>query len=337
MSELLFPIFGTLTIVLLLLPLGALLGVGGLRALERWDRGGTRWGTVRYLLLVVPTLLPLLWSISAALHQAETGRSVIACLLAHELHQLCAEPLLFAAAMTAFALARSWRLAARLPRLRRGEPASGARALRVARLLAEDPALHALRDRCVIVRERTVGGSATVGIFRPVVALDADFVDRCDDETLSGALAHELAHLHARDPLRYLLLALAVRLNPLGRLLRREARVWIYRRELQCDRAAVLHGATPFGVARALLLAARPPHAAVAHIRGGSAKKLRLRVELLLSYAETRPSSDLGRGSWALALAALVGLAALADPHVAGTDLLDALHSSVERIAAELL
>jgi Zn-dependent protease with chaperone function len=337
MSELLFPIFGTLAIVFVLLPLCALAGTGAVYALDRWGGDGVaRWSTPRYLLLVVPTLLPLVWSISAGLHQAETGRSVIACLLAHDLHEICAEPLLFAALMTAFVVARAWRCVMSLPRLGRNARSGGAQALRVARVVAEHAELAPLRDRVVVVRDGLVGGSATLGVFRQVVALDADYVDRCDDEALAGALAHELSHLHARDPLRYLLLVVAVQLNPLVCPLRREAAGWIYRRELACDRAAVLRGATPFGVARALLAAARPPHAALAHIRGGSAKKLRLRVELLLAYAEARPG-DSGRRSWALALATAIGLVALAGPHVGGTDPLDALHTGVERVAAQLM
>jgi Zn-dependent protease with chaperone function len=337
MSELLFPTFGTLAIVVVLLPLCALAGLGALHVLDRWGgKGVGRQATARYLLLVVPTLLPLVWSISAGLHQAETGRSVLACLLAHDLHEICAEPLLFAALMTAFVVARTWRCLSLLPRLGRSVRTGGARAQRVARIVAAHAGLAPLRERVLVVRDGWVGGSATLGIFRPVVALDADFVDRCDDETLVGALAHELSHLTARDPVRYFLLALVIQVNPLGRLLRREAAAWIYRRELGCDRAAVLHGATPFGVARALLAAARPRHCAMAHIRGGGTKKLRLRVELLLSYAEARPR-DGARGSWALALAAAVGLVALAGPHVGGTDPLDALHTGVERIAAHLV
>jgi Zn-dependent protease with chaperone function len=339
MNELLFPTVGAALVALVVLPAFAALCLLMLRALERVS--GSRlhsFRTVRFLLLVFPSLLPLAWALSAGLHQAETGRSVLACLISHDLEQLCIEPLLFVAMLAAFVLLRIrpflW-AARRPPRAASG--LESMEVIRVEELIGRHSSLALLRGR-IMITDGAVGGCATLGVLWPVVALDASFVQQCDDETLLGALAHELEHVRGRDPLRYLLLALSVHVNPITeRLLGRHAAAWIFSREVQCDRAAVLAGAEPFGVARALLQASRPPRAAMAHISGAGAK-LRLRVELALAYGERRPANDVAQGRSALLLV-LVGALAVALPHLdlGGTDPLDVLHTAVERVAEGLL
>ncbi len=96
-------------------------------------------------------------------------------------------------------------------------------------------------------------------------------------------------------------------------------------------------GAVPFGLARALVQASRPEQAAIAHLGAGSLGKLRLRIELLLSYAEKRPVDDVTRGASALLLVCVVAGLAVTLPHVASTSPLDALHLGVERVAAAFL
>jgi hypothetical protein len=107
---------------------------------------------------------------------------------------------------------------------------------------------------------------------------------------------------------------------------------------MECDRMAVLGGAEAFGVARALLRASAPATQALAHIRGGTSSRLRLRVELLLAYAEAPPSErDRGAPLATLLSLAAVLLVTLALPHGGKTGPLDLLHTSVELAARALL
>ncbi len=332
---LLFPVLSVSLLWLVLLPAAALGAAAALAGLTRL--GGARFGrwlTLRYLLLVLPTLLPLAWAFSAALHLAEPGRSVLACLLAHDLAELCLEPLLLLLLLSAAVGTRALPL---LRALRRQHGAAARPALeRVEALVRHEPSLKELVGRVRVARA-PLGGVVALGLVRPRVVLGADFVERCDDEALVGALAHELEHVRGLDPLRYLLLALCLRVNPAGEwLLGRHAAAWIFAREVQCDRAAVLGGAPAFGVARALLQASRPASPALAHIQGAPTK-LRLRVELLLSYAERRPVDDVTRGPAALLAGALLLALALALPHRAGSSALDGFHTRVETLAARAL
>jgi beta-lactamase regulating signal transducer with metallopeptidase domain len=341
MNELYFPVLGPLLVLLIVVPLSALAGKAVLAWLDRSSTGSAgRFGTLRYLLLVAPPFLPVAWAISAGVHQAETGRSVLACLVTHDFEQLCVEPLLFAGLLSLLVAARLLPELVRTLRASRHCPVlASAEVARVRRLIAEHAELAGLElGRHIVVTDESIGGSAALGWWRPVVVVDSKFVRDCDDESLVAAIAHELEHVRRRDPLRYLLLALAVRLNPFGGgSVRREAARWIFEREVQCDRAAVLSGAVPFGLARALVQASRPEQAAIAHLGAGSLGKLRLRIELLLSYAEKRPTDDVTRGASALLLACLVAALAVTLPHVASTGPLDALHLGVERAAAALL
>jgi beta-lactamase regulating signal transducer with metallopeptidase domain len=338
-NEVLFPTVGAALIVILVLPLCAVLSRVLLALCDGLSGRVGRYPGLGYLLLLVPSLVPIAWTLSAGLHQAETGRAVLACLLRHDLEEACVEPLLFVTllgALIAFRL-RPWLATYR--RASRLTPTSDPAAVaRMARLVETHPALRELEQRW-IVSEGSVNGTATVGLWRPLVAVDAAFVSRCDDEMLLGALCHELEHLRGRDPLRYALLSLSMRLNPFGeRLLRRDAAAWIFRREMECDRMAVLGGAEAFGLARALLCASAPTMPAIAHIRGGTSSRLRLRVELLLAYAEAPPRERVRMASLAslIALAASL-LLALALPHAGKTGPLDLLHTSVELAARALL
>jgi beta-lactamase regulating signal transducer with metallopeptidase domain len=340
-NELFFPLFGPLLVLSVVVPLGALAGKAALLLIDRVSPGSVgRFGALRYLLLVAPPFMPVAWAISAGVHQAETGRSVLACLVTHDFEQLCVEPLLFAGFLSLLVGARLVpELLATLRASKHRPTHHSAEVDRVRWLLSEHIELRGLElGRNIVVTDQSIGGSAALGWWRPVVVVDSKFVRECDDESLVAAIAHELEHVRRRDPLRYLVLSLAVRLNPFGALLtRRDAARWIFEREVQCDRAAVLSGAGPFGLARALVQASRPHHTAIAHLGAGSLGKLRFRIELLLSYAEKRPSDDVTRGASALLLACLVGALAVTLPHVASTGPLDALHLGVERAAAALL
>jgi Zn-dependent protease with chaperone function len=340
-NELYFPLLGPILVLLMVVPLAALTGKAVLLLINRASPASLgRFGALRYLLLVAPPFMPVAWAISAGVHQAETGRSVLACLVTHDFEQLCVEPLLFAGFLSLLVVARLLPELVRTHRASKVRPAAASwEVSRVRRLIGDHEELRGLElGRNIVVTDESIGGSAALGWWRPIVVVDSKFVRECDDESLVAAIAHELEHVRRRDPLRYLVLSLAVRLNPFGALVtRREAARWIFEREVQCDRAAVLSGAGPFGLARALVQASRPNQPAIAHLGAGSLGRLRFRIELLLSYAEKRPTDDVARGASALLLACLVAALAVTLPHVASTGPLDALHLGVERAAAALL
>ncbi len=107
MNELFFPVFGPLLILVVVVPLCALAGKAGLAWLDRASTSAAgRFGTLRYLLLVAPPFLPVAWAISAGVHQAESGRSVLSCLVTHDFEELCVEPLLFAGLLSLLVAAR---------------------------------------------------------------------------------------------------------------------------------------------------------------------------------------------------------------------------------------
>src|SRR5262245_55892414 len=108
MSEAAFPLLGAAFVVLVVLPCCALLAKGLLRLVERRRGRGPLDGlNTRYLLLTGSTFLPLGWFCSAGLHQVESGRSALSCLLDHGGATLCPEPGFFALALGVIALARS--------------------------------------------------------------------------------------------------------------------------------------------------------------------------------------------------------------------------------------
>jgi beta-lactamase regulating signal transducer with metallopeptidase domain len=89
-----------------------------------------------------------------------------------------------------------------------------ARAARAARLLVRDGSAPATLRRRVLVLARRLGitppavvlgecpgGAAAIGIRKPVLLLDAEFVASLDDDELDGVIAHELAHVARRDNL----------------------------------------------------------------------------------------------------------------------------------------
>jgi hypothetical protein len=202
--------------------------------------------------------------------------------------------------------------------------------VRVERLLA-GTALACLSGR---VRVTDAPGVAleTRGLLQPLVIVGAGYAQALADDVLGSALAHEAEHVRGWDPLRYLLLELALAVNPLGSwLLRPHARRWLAAREAHCDRDAVLHGSNPLALAQAIVRAARPPEHAVA-LGAADTEVLRLRVGLLLAFAERRPARcACQQRRTALSAAALLFGLALSLPHGAGTGALDALHSHSER------
>lgn len=339
MSEAAFPLLGAAFVLLVVLPACAVLAKLSLLLVERYGSGGPLHGLeARYLLLTGSTFLPLSWFCSAGLHQLESGRSALSCLLDHGAASLCPEPGFFALALGSVALARS----ASVLREASGVPAAagaaaGALLARLEHIIGQAPELARLRGR---VRATGVDGFAlgTQGWLRPRVYVGVAFADGSTDAMLASALGHELEHVRRLDPLRFRLLALALAMNPVGRrLLEPHGARWLAAREAHCDREAVLRGALPLPLADAIVHAARPVAQQVAALGARDTAVLELRIGMLLAFAERAPRRCCRHEPTGLALA--VGLLALALllPHQAGTGALDVLHTGAEQALGVLL
>jgi hypothetical protein len=330
-SEFAFPLLGTAIIVALILPACALLAKLALLALERNEAGGPLHGlTVRFLVLTGSSVLPLAWFFSAGLHQAETGQSVLVCLFVHGAATLCLESGLFALALGTVVVTGSIRVVPNVSKARARQDGSHALLERLERIVETYPMLWLLRGRLEI----TDAADFSVGThrcLRPRVLVGSAFAARLTDEVLASALAHESVHLRSWDPLRYLLVELSLVLNPLGRfLLESHARTWFAAREAHCDREAVLQGCSPLSLADAIVRAARPTAVGVAPLGASDMGELRLRVGMLMAFAECRPTRSCERGIAALPVALGLLLLTLLAPHQSSTAVLDALHRGSE-------
>lgn len=332
MNEAIFPLLGTAMVVLLVLPACALLIKGCLVLAERTASSPRQDHlTLRYLLLIGSSLVPLCWFISAGLHQAESGRSALACILDHDAAATCLESGYFALALGLVVFASSLR-ALRCPTFRVAalDAHQGLRQ-RIVCLMVESPGLETLEHRVDLCEDLDFA-LGTRGLLQPRVIVGTHFAQLLSDEMLKSALAHELAHARALDPLRYWLLHVALAINPLGRrLLQPHAARWLAAREAHCDREAVLQGAAPLSLADAIVAAARPGAHVSPALGTGDTRSLKYRVELLLALAERSPTPCGARipGTFPVALTLL--LLALVLPHQTTTGPLDALHESAER------
>lgn len=332
MTEAGFPLLGAALVVLVVLPLCALVAKGGLLLLERNEVGGALHGlNLRYILLTSASALPLAWFFSAALHQAETGRSVIACLMSHEKAAACFEPGFFAMMLAGGATLACIRALRGSRRLRRAaSPGAHRLTLRIATIIASRPAIEGLQSRIVVV-ETEGFALATRGLFWPRVFVSVEFASGLDDAMLAGALGHELEHVRAFDPLRYLLLQLALAMNPVGAfLLAPHAARWGAAREAHCDREAVIKGAAPLALAQAIVRAARPASLAAPALGSGDMAIIKFRVRLLLAFGERAPGRCCSEGRSAIPVAFVLVFIALILPHRTGTEALDVVHSSAE-------
>jgi Zn-dependent protease with chaperone function len=330
MSEVAFPILGALFVFLIVLPAFTLVAAAAAFVLERsrWS-GSLRHLGLRYVLFISSSLLPLSWFISAGLHQAETPRSVLACLFDHQVAELCLEPVLFTLLLLSVALGSAMAVFRRVEAMPKVEPGAGDTQHRVARLIATHPELIAL-DRRVDVTNEASFAIGTFGWLRPRVVIGSAFAERLTDPMLLSALGHERLHVVSRDPLRYWVLNLALAVNPFGRwLLHSQVARWYSAREAHCDREAVLHGAEPLSLADAIVLAARPRAFQGAALGAHSATALKLRVEMLIAFTESAPVCC-RRDSKAFPIAVALVLLSLMLPHHMGTHALDALHTGAE-------
>lgn len=338
MSELAFPLLGTLFVMAIILPVCAALAKLLLVAVERHAGAGSLHGlTARFLLLAGSGVLPLAWFLSAGLHQAETGKSVLSCLFEHGATSLCFESGFFAVALAAVVVSRSVRLVRAALRALARQPAQDALTTRLDSIVAGHPMLRSLQGRLGITDapEFSLG---THGLLRPRVLVGSAFAARLSDDMLASALAHEAAHLKAWDPLRYLMVELSLAVNPFGRfLLEPHARRWYVAREAHCDREAVIQGCRPLSLADAIIRAARPADAPLVPLGAPDMRVLQLRVGMLLAFAEETPKSERQERASALPTAFALLAIALLLPHQTGTGALDALHRGVEHALTYLL
>jgi len=338
-NELVFPVIGSLAVVVLLLPAAAIFAKAVLWMLRHVSTAGVLHGLgTRALVLVASSAVPLVWLISAGVHQAETGRSALACVFPHPGADECAESALFALILVTFVaitvvpmVLREW-LAVRRARQRIDLRLTA----RLEVLIDRTPALLALKRRTIGI---TGSGTAiaTHGLLRPVVIVDAGLAVSLDDIALTAALCHELEHVAGRDPFRYFLVSLALALNPFGKwLLASELGRWIVSREVHCDRAAVLAGADPAALAHALVVAARPGPTLSANLGPSETASLKLRVDLLLAYAERPPKLCCGKNGSRLGMVVVLAVTAAILPHHFGTHALDVLHSGAEHAVVHI-
>jgi hypothetical protein len=331
MTEVAFPLFGTAIVLVIVLPAFSLLAKLALVLSERDASGGPLQGlTVRYLLLAGSSGLPLAWFFSAGLHQAESGKSALACLFDHDATALCFESGFFALILAAVVLARSFGVVrgldvARASRHMDAEPVVE----RLAHIVEGHPMLHALRGR-VSVTDATGFALGTYGWLEPRVFVGIDFAASVTDEMLASALEHENAHVRSLDPLRYLALQLALAVNPFGRwLLDPHVKRWYAAHEAHCDREAVIRGARPLPLADAIVRAARPSVASVA-LGARDTSVLEFRISMLIAFAERQPSRSGAGGLPAFPTTVALLIIALLLPHQTGTGALDALHTGAE-------
>jgi len=157
-----------------------------------------------------------------------------------------------------------------------------------------------------------ISGAFAVGARRPRILISAGLIDALEAEELEAIIAHEIAHVEARDiPLMFTagVLRDVLAWNPLAHVtLRRLGRD----REIEADRRAVALTGQPLALASGLvktcqLLRGRPAALAFARRRTG----LKQRVSQLLALADGRAVVDpVGRLPY-LAAALLVAVAGL--------------------------
>jgi hypothetical protein len=337
MIELFFPVVGTLLVFLVAVPALTLVSCVALRLLPRAASSIDGHGNpVRYALTVAPVAVPVLWLVSASVHQLENGAPIAACVVDHLGTEICRDVVLFGFLLLGVL---GWGVARRLWL----KPKNAAQP--VAMFHESDWRVRRLQDVCrthaalarYAARVHVVAqGRAPVctrGLLRPRVELDAAVVEQLTDEELAAVLLHELEHARASDPLRFLIAQVSLSLNPLGYLLSVEYARYCFAREALCDRRAVQLGADPLALARSIVAVAgnRPLPAFVAELCGDGMDGIRLRVQLLFDYAARWPGPARRHAPFGLLTTSVACLLLL--PHFMGTGPLDVLHLGVESAA----
>jgi beta-lactamase regulating signal transducer with metallopeptidase domain len=334
MTELAFPLLGTLVVFLVAVPAMTLVSKAILVHRRKRARRLPCFGSnAIWLLMIAPVIAPVVWFISAALHQSEPGGAAAACLNEHLGGEACQDALALALGLTllvVYIVARRTHIEI----VRRGVAPKTYADLsettqRLARLCAAHPRLRNLR---VSVNAHLPQAICTFGLLRPRIEVSTKLLGALDDDALTAALLHEAAHVRAFDPLRYFILSVCQSLNPLARMLGTEWQGWRLAREAACDEEAVRRGGEPLSLAEAILTAARytsgPMPCSAASLGDGGVGSIQLRVELLLGYAEggqARIRTEVPLLGLATVLAVVAAL-----PHVLGSGPLDSIHLGIE-------
>lgn len=333
MSEFLFPIVGAAIVFTLAVPLLTLVAQAALAQRPHETNINQHASPWRLALIVGPTLGPIVWLISATIHQSEEGEPIATCIIDHLGGELCRDVAFFG--LLLFAVLGAGILGRLRAHRLRPEPASNADTEigRIHRIVQRHAALAAFSHRIRVV-ENGAAPICTRGMFRPSIELEPSAIKRLDDSELEAVLLHELEHAHSSDPLRLFLAQVALSINPLGRLLKPALSRYQFGREAQCDRIAVQRGADPVALAHSIVLIASPVPATsyVSAVGGHSMRGIRLRVQLLLGYAESSPRARTTRQPPVGVLGTLTTLLVIF-PHLMGTGPLDSLHHAIERTA----
>lgn len=335
MSEWVFPVLGAAAVFLVAVPLLTLASRLTLATLPGGpDQLAAHGGWLRYLLIVGPTLVPVLWLVSACIHQTEADVPLVACVIDHLGGELCLDVILFGAALTGImavsAAGRAWRQ--RDIWSRRNGVVRDVLARRVRTICEGNTRLAAFSARVDVVADGAAP-ACTVGLLRPRVEVATSLVARMTDDELEAVLLHEVEHASSHDPARFFLAQVALSVNPIGGLLKPELARHHFAREALCDRRAVQAGADPLTLADCILSVASAPVPAVSvsALGGHGIGGVRLRVQLLLGYADGCPPAPRPLAGRVLSAALLLAL--IVGPHVTGTGPLDALHHGIEQAA----
>ncbi len=335
MTEFLFPVFGATAVFVVVVPLLTLAARLLLAAAPRRKGSIDHHGnSLRYALIIGPTLGPVIWLVSAAIHQSEDGAPLAACVVPHLGVEFCRDVILFGLVLIAILGAGVGHGVGSLRTSTARVPDSDSSSVvdRVSRVCTGHAALAPIAGRVRVV-ERGSAPICTGGVFFPVVEIEAEVANQLSDQEMEAAFLHELEHARALDPLRLFVARVALSINPLGRCLLAEFERYWFAREATCDRRAVQIGADPLSLASGIVTVARcgPPTAIAAALGGHGIDGIRVRVHLLLDYAIRRPPPPARFAS--VGLLTLLTPLLIALPHVSGTGPLDALHYGVESFA----
>lgn len=299
-----------------------------------WRRTHARvWADVgsptTFMLLIAPTMIPLVWLTSSTIHLIESYPVLEACLLDTG---SCQEALILLGLIGLVFVLTCIRQMVRdhVPPHMSLLPPEHPLTVHVNELCATHDVLSKLDVSVISHCEVPV---FTTGWLKPRVVLDACFVQSVDDAMLTATLLHERAHVHHRDGLCHLLARMCFTLNPARALLHHEYLHWRQAIEARCDHEAVTRGGEALALAQSLVHAAKfecgtsSPCTSLCGLTGDTElSMLKLRIALLCEGGIT-PTRSKGH----LVILALL-LGCICTPHLSGLSLLDIWHIEVERL-----